>query len=379
MTELHSVLITLGSNIDREHNLPQAIAILRHYPEITLEAVSPIYETQPVGGDPNQSAYFNAAVLVKTGLSPVALKETLRKIEQALGRVRTADKYAPRTIDLDIALYDEQVFDLEGRHIPDPDIAKYAHMAWPLADLAPYWTHPELGVTLVEIAKNIKFSDEETNKPMKTQLTVSPTNGHYTGHYATNLEVVDPDEIYDPKFEALVRQMLIHVGEDADREGLKRTPLRVAKAMDFLTNGYTMALEEIVNNAIFEDPSEEMVIVKDIEFYSLCEHHMLPFFGKAHIGYLPKGKIIGLSKLARIVDLYARRLQVQERLTCQIADTVMEILQPHGVAVVLEASHFCMMMRGVQKQNSSTITSAMRGLFQSDSRTRQEFMQLLRG
>ncbi len=378
MTELHTVLISLGSNIDRERNLPQAIALLRRCPNIRLEAISPIYETKPVGGDPDQPAYFNAAVLLKTSLGPAALKGTLGKIEQALGRVRTADKYAPRPIDLDIAFYDGQVFDLEGRHIPDPDIVKYAHVAWPLADLASDWTHPELGVTLSEIAKNMIFL-EEADKPMQSQLIVLPTNGHHNGHYATNLDVADPGEVYDPKFEALVREMLIHMGEDADREGLKRTPLRVAKAMDFLTGGYTMPLEEIVNNAIFEEAGEEMVIVKDIEFYSLCEHHMLPFFGKAHIGYLPQGKIIGLSKLARIVDLYARRLQVQERLTSQIADTVAEILHPHGVAVVLEASHFCMMMRGVQKQNSSTVTSAMRGLFQTDPRTRQEFMQLLRG
>jgi GTP cyclohydrolase I len=380
MPEMHPVLITLGSNINREHNLPQAVAMLRRCPKILLVAVSPIYETQAIGGAPNQPAYFNAAVLIKTSLNPATLKETLWKIEQALGRVRTTDKYAPRPVDLDIAFYDKQVFDLAGRHIPDPDVVKYAHVAWPLADLAPCWTHPEVGTTLYEIAKTIKFPDsEETNKPMKSQLMVIPTNGHHDGHYATNLEMVDSNEVYDPKFEGLVRQMLIHVGEDAEREGLKRTPLRVAKAMDFLTSGYTMSLEELINEAIFEEASEEMVIVKDIEFYSLCEHHMLPFFGKAHIGYLPKGKIIGLSKLARIVDFYARRLQVQERLTGQIAETVMKILNPHGVAVVLEASHFCMMMRGVQKQNSSTVTSAMRGLFQSDPRTRQEFMQLLRG
>ncbi len=211
---------------------------------------------------------------------------------------------------------------------------------------------------------------------MKTQIAVLPLNGN--GHYATNLEVMDPREIYDPNFEALVRQMLIRVGEDPEREGLKRTPLRVAKAMDFLTSGHTVALEEILNNALFEDASEEMVIVKDIEFYSLCEHHMLPFFGKAHIGYLPNGKIIGLSKIARIVDLFARRLQVQERITNQVADTMMEILNARGVAVVLEASHFCMMMRGVQKQNSSTVTSAMRGAFQDDPNLRREFMELRR-
>jgi GTP cyclohydrolase I len=219
--------------------------------------------------------------------------------------------------------------------------------------------------------------DRELNNLMKTQMAVLPFNGN--GHFATSLEVVDPNEIYDPKFESLVRQMLIRVGEDPEREGLKRTPLRVAKAMDFLTSGYSASLEDILNNALFEDSSQEMVLVKDIEFYSMCEHHMLPFFGKAHIGYLPNGKIIGLSKIARIVDLFARRLQVQERLTQQVAETMMEILDAQGVAVIMEASHFCMMMRGVQKQNSATVTSAMRGAFQDDPRLRQEFMQLVRG
>ncbi len=213
---------------------------------------------------------------------------------------------------------------------------------------------------------------------MKPQMAVLPFNGNGNGHYATNLKVVDPSEVYDPHFEALVQQMLVRVGEDPKREGLQRTPLRVAKAMDFLTSGYTASLEDILNNALFEDESGELVIVKDIEFYSLCEHHMLPFFGKAHIGYLPNGKIIGLSKIARLVDLFARRLQVQERLTSQVADTLLEILAARGVAVVVEASHFCMMMRGVQKQNSSTVTSAMRGLFQDEPGMRQEFMQLIR-
>lgn len=212
---------------------------------------------------------------------------------------------------------------------------------------------------------------------MKTQFAVLPINGNGHGHYPTGLEVVDPNEIYDPHFEALVRQMLIRVGEDPEREGLQRTPLRVAKAMDFLTGGYTASLEDLLNNALFEDTSEEMVIVKDIEFYSMCEHHMLPFFGKAHVGYLPNGKIIGLSKIARLVDLFARRLQVQERLTSQVADTLLEVLDARGVAVVIEASHFCMMMRGVQKQNSSTVTSAMRGVFQDNAQLRQEFMQLI--
>jgi len=208
---------------------------------------------------------------------------------------------------------------------------------------------------------------------MDRQMTQLPTNGHY----ATNLDA-GPDEVYDPEFEALVRQMLVRVGEDPEREGLEHTPLRVAKAMDFLTSGYTMSLQEVLNDALFEDKCDEMVIVKDIEFYSMCEHHMLPFFGKAHVGYLPHGKIIGLSKVARVVDLFARRLQVQEHLTNQIADALMEVLKPHGVGVVLEASHLCMMMRGVQKQNSSTVTSAVRGTFKSDRRTRAEFLELLR-
>ncbi len=148
--------------------------------------------------------------------------------------------------------------------------------------------------------------------------------------------------------------------------------------MDFLTSGYTRTLDEVVNDAIFEEPFDEMVVVKDIEYYSLCEHHLLPFFGRAAVGYLPDGKIIGLSKVARIVDLYARRLQVQERLANQVADGLMEVLSPHGVGVVLEGSHFCMMMRGVQKQNSSMVTSAMRGTFETSDRTRNEFLELIR-
>jgi GTP cyclohydrolase I len=209
-------------------------------------------------------------------------------------------------------------------------------------------------------------------------------NGHH-GHGAHgrhsdgDLAVeTDAGESYDAAFENLVEQMLVRLGEDPDRDGLVRTPLRVAKSMDFLTSGYTTSLEEVVNDAVFDDDGEEMVIVKDIEFYSMCEHHMLPFFGKVHIAYIPNGKIIGLSKLARIADVFARRLQVQERLTNQIADALVGILEPRGVAVVSEASHFCMMMRGVQKQDSSTITSAMRGQFKDDPDLRQELMTMIR-
>ncbi len=184
---------------------------------------------------------------------------------------------------------------------------------------------------------------------------------------------------YDPAFEALIEKILLRIGEDPERDGLLRTPLRVAKALDDLTSGYRTELATVVNNAVFEDDGEEMVIVKDIEFYSLCEHHMLPFFGRVHIAYIPDGKIIGLSKLARITDVFARRLQVQERLTNEIADALTEILQPRGVAVMAEAAHFCMMMRGVQKQNSSTVTTAMRGVFKHDLEMRREFTQMVRG
>jgi GTP cyclohydrolase I len=177
---------------------------------------------------------------------------------------------------------------------------------------------------------------------------------------------------------ASVLGILGAVGEDPRREGLLATPQRAAKAWRFLTSGYEANLEEIVNGAVFEEQCDDMVVVKDIEFFSLCEHHLLPFHGKAHIAYLPKNRIIGLSKLPRIVDMFARRLQVQERLTKQVAHCIEEVLDPYGVAVVLEARHFCMMMRGVEKQHSTTTTSAMLGGFRSRKETRDEFLALVR-
>ena len=177
--------------------------------------------------------------------------------------------------------------------------------------------------------------------------------------------------------EIAVNTILEAIGEDPQREGLLRTPNRVAKSFHFLTDGYHKDLGEVLNKAVFEEECNEMVVVKDIDFYSMCEHHMLPFFGKCHVAYIPNGKIVGLSKIPRIVDMYARRLQVQERLTQQIAQALEDALQPHGVAVVCEARHMCMMMRGVQKQNSFAITSAMRGEFSTNMKTREEFIHLL--
>jgi GTP cyclohydrolase I len=175
----------------------------------------------------------------------------------------------------------------------------------------------------------------------------------------------------------LIVDLLKELGEDPHREGLLKTPERVASAMQYFTSGYHKTVGEVLNEAIFTEHYDEMVVVKDIEMYSLCEHHLLPFYGKAHIAYLPAGKIVGLSKLARLVDMFARRLQVQERLTTQIAQALQDTLQPAGVAVVIEAVHFCMMMRGVEKQNSKAITSCMLGAFRDSRMTREEFLQLI--
>jgi GTP cyclohydrolase I len=184
--------------------------------------------------------------------------------------------------------------------------------------------------------------------------------------------------MYNTTMIEIIRQLLAELGEDPSREGLRDTPKRVEKSMRFLTSGYAANVDEVLNNALFTVDYNEMVIVKDIDFYSLCEHHLLPFFGRCHVAYIPQGRVIGLSKIPRLVDIFARRLQIQERFTSQIAQTIEEKLNPLGVAVVVEATHLCMSMRGVEKQNSFAVTSAMLGVFHSDARTRMEFLELIK-
>ena len=365
-------LIAMGSNIERDVMIGRALRVMRRHPQIVVIDTSPVYETPPVGGPAEAPNYYNAAVRVVTELDPVALRHQLRLMEESLGRVRTDDKFAPRTIDLDLVMYGNLVEVFDGWELPDPEIAKHRHVIVPLARVAPEWVHPTEGVTLDELMEKVAEEDQATGSSSLRRVVPSD------GRFAVDFEA-DPGEIYDPQMEKLVHTLLANLGEDPEREGLLRTPLRVAKALDFLTSGYDEDLEAIVNNAIFDsEGATEMVVVKDIEFYSMCEHHMLPFFGKAAVAYLPKGKIIGLSKVARMVDHFARRLQVQERMTNQIADAIIEVMEPHGAAVVLAGHHLCMMMRGVQKQSSAMVTSAMRGTFRSDARTRTEFLELIR-
>lgn len=213
-----------------------------------------------------------------------------------------------------------------------------------------------------------------TNSPATTLTTNSPTVTQ--PQPTTDVPVARP-HITDKDMEQAVRTLLLGLGEDPDREGLKDTPKRMVKALKFLTSGYHQSLDELLNGAVFEENVNEMVLVRDIDLFSSCEHHILPILGRAHVAYIPNGKVIGLSKIARICEMYARRLQVQERLTHQIGDALQNLLQPKGVAVVVEASHMCMTMRGVQKPGSFTVTSSMQGIFKEDARTRSEFMGLI--
>jgi GTP cyclohydrolase I len=199
-------------------------------------------------------------------------------------------------------------------------------------------------------------------------LPIRPPGGH---------QVARRDPATQDPIAPIIERLIRELGEDTEREGLLHTPERVARSLRFLLSGYELDIADVINGAVFAEPYQEMVLVRDIEVYSLCEHHLLPFYGRAHVAYLPRGRIVGLSKLPRIVEVFARRLQVQERLTTQIATALDEALDPYGTAVVIEASHLCMMMRGVEKQNSRTVTSALTGAFQDDPKTRSEFLDLL--
>ncbi len=370
---MSDVIISLGSNVERERHIPEAIRLIRRNRNIDVHKVSRFFESESVGGPDDAPAFFNAAVWACTELDPEEMRDALRHIEDVLGRERADDPNAPRTIDLDLTYYQGVAKDYGEWELPDPQATTVAHVAIPIADVAPDWEHEVTGLTAYDIVTQLEGNDENV-RPV-TAITLSEP------YEMRSPQDWDGDvEVYAPHLEALVRDQLLEIGEDPDREGLLRTPLRVAKAMDYLTSGYSTSLEEVVNRAIFDaEGADEMILVKGVEFYSMCEHHMLPFFGKAHIAYYPNGRILGLSKIPRIVDLFARRLQLQERLTDQIADALMEVLEPQGVGVVIEARHLCIIMRGVEKQTSKAVTSALRGMFLDDAKSRDEFLRLAHG
>jgi GTP cyclohydrolase IA len=222
-----------------------------------------------------------------------------------------------------------------------------------------------------------KVSPVKTSQQNQKMTLSIPPELNSASEVLSSLSTQQTPKVTEAEMMQAVRTLLLGLGEDPEREGLKDTPKRVVKALQFLTKGYHESLDELLNGAVFTEDANEMVLVRDIDIFSSCEHHILPIIGRAHVAYIPNGKVIGLSKIARICEMYARRLQVQERLTLQIADALQGLLKPQGVAVVLEATHMCMVMRGVQKPGSWTVTSAMRGVFADDARTREEFMNLI--
>lgn len=358
---LIQAFVGVGSNIEPRRNIQAALVRLARRVRVT--GVSTFYRT-PALDRPDQPAFLNGVWRIETDLAPRALKlDVLRGIERSLGRVRTADRYAPRTIDLDLLLYGDLTVDEPDLRIPDPDIRKRPFIVVPLLELAPDLVMPDTGLPPARVARD----------PMPPgageALDADPD---FTKVLQSKVRIMNEERVAE-----LVRQLLIEIGENPEREGLLRTPIRVAKSMAFLTRGYSMSPRDIINEAIFESHANNMIIARDIEVYSLCEHHMLPFYGRCHIGYIAKRKVLGISKLARIVECFARRLQIQERLTAQIAKEIMESVDAQGVGVVMECRHLCMIMRGVEKQNSVMTTSSVLGSFLDDVATRTEFLNLI--
>jgi GTP cyclohydrolase I len=350
--------IGIGSNIDPAKNVEKAIGLLAV--AVKVRGISTVYLTEPAGGAV-QPPYYNCVVEIETGLAPMELKEqVLRRIETELGRVRSADRYAARPIDLDLVLYDELVMTDGGLILPAPDIVVRPFLAIPLWELAPDLKLPGSDKRISEIASAL------------------PGGGMMALHdYTEGLRKGQRMSEKSERIQELIRQLLTELGEDPDREGLAATPRRVAESLAYLTSGYHADVQALINKAIFEQETTSMVVVKDIEVYSMCEHHMLPFYGRCHIGYIPRGKVFGISKLARLVDVYARRLQIQERLTEQIAYAIKDSISADGVGVMIEARHLCMMMRGVEKQNSLFVTSSVLGVFRNNPATRDEFMSII--
>lgn len=403
---MNNAYIFLGSNIERETNYPQAVKRLRELGK--LVAVSPVYDTAPIGGDANAPRFYNGAVWLATDLSPHALRNALQRIEQEMGRIRVADKYAARTIDLDLALYDQVMIHDDELEIPDPALFERAFMARALAHLNPDYVIPPDGPTLaeltcrlhaksgevVEVPKVSSQIQEWVDTSLKEQLSMMEHTGQHAHSYdeqewgspiseldtprlLPEMRVATEKQVAREAIADAVRTILYNVGEDPERVGLLKTPERVAKAYDELLAGYHVDPVSMINEAFFDTAYDDMVVVKDIEFFSLCEHHMLPFFGKAHVAYIPDGKVLGLSKIPRIVEMFARRLQLQERMTNEIAEFIQELLHPRGVAVIVTGQHMCSMMRGVNKPDAKMVTQVMHGAFQ-DKETREQLNDRLR-
>ncbi len=355
------VFIGIGSNIDPETNLIRSVRLLAG--RLRVRGVSTVYRTRPEGGR-RQEPYLNCVVEAETDLPPAELKGTvLAGIERELGRTRDADRWSPRTCDLDLLLYGDLLLHEKGITTPHPDLTDRPYLARAVLELAPGLVLPGTGAPLAEHPR-VRAMEREP-------LGALPG---LTGRLRKEIGMT----VDTQKIEQLIRELLIAIGENPDREGLVKTPGRVARSFAFLASGYSEQLTTTMGSAYFTEQTDSMVIVRDIEMYSLCEHHLLPFYGRCHIGYLAREKVAGCSKLARVVDMYARRLQIQERLTEQISHAVKDVLNAAGVGVMIEAHHLCMMMRGVQKQNSKLVTSSLLGVFR-EPEYRSEFYSLVRG